>query len=61
MRKRGSIFRKWRPCLPKGTTVPAYHCDRSDAAALFANGTNFVDKPRIKGKLVPVVNLSTSA
>jgi hypothetical protein len=40
MRKHGSIVYKWRQCLPKGPTSSA----RSAAAAIFANGTYFVDK-----------------
>jgi hypothetical protein len=49
MRKRGSIVCKWRPCLPKGPTncTHEHHSDRSAATAIFANGTYFVDTPRV--------------
>jgi hypothetical protein len=47
MRKHGSIICKWHLCLPKGPTNSArMRTIVTAAAAVFANGTYFVDIPR---------------
>jgi hypothetical protein len=48
MIKHGLIVCKLHLCLPKGPTnfMNAYYNDHSIAAAVFANGTYFVDMSR---------------
>jgi len=50
MRKHCSKVYKLRPCLHTESTnlgTHAHHRDRSAAAAISANGTYFLDNPRI--------------